>query len=70
MTKAIFVTEITIVDPDTQGNVQVSIYKHPNGGMFGMDSSYLESITEDDESPVIPDPFYDKLCTCTIELSE
>jgi hypothetical protein len=70
MAKAIFVTEITVVDPDTQGNVQVSVYKHPNGGMFGIDSSYLESITEDNESLIIPDPFYDKLCYMYIELSE
>jgi hypothetical protein len=55
MQKAIFVTEITVVDPDTNGNVSISIFKHENGGMFGIDSSFYEQdlCDEDDEdSPV------------------
>jgi hypothetical protein len=56
MNTAKFVEEITVVDPDTKGNVQLSVYKHPNGGIFAIDSSYLETF-EDEIYPVIPDPF-------------
>jgi len=54
-----FVQEIIVKDIDTKGDVQLSVYKHPNGGMFAIDSSYLEQTTDCDEYPVIPDPFSD-----------
>jgi hypothetical protein len=57
MNKAKFVSEITVVDPDTGGDVQIEVYKHENGGMFAIDSSYLEQTVDDDSNPVIPDPF-------------
>jgi hypothetical protein len=57
MNKAKFVVEITVVDPDTKGDVQLSVYKHENGGMFAMDSSFLDQCTDEDSYPIIPDPF-------------
>ena len=57
MKTAEFVKEITVIDPDTKGNVQLSVYKHECGGMFAIDSSFLDQCTDDDELPVIPDPF-------------
>jgi hypothetical protein len=58
MNKAVFVTEISVQDPGHPSlMVNVSIYKHENGGMFGMDSSYLEQNFDDDTDPLIPDPF-------------
>lgn len=57
MTKAKLVKEITVVDPDTKGEVQLTVYKHENGGLFAIDSSYLDQNFDDDKYPVIPDPF-------------
>lgn len=59
MDMAKFVQEVTVKDPDTLGRVDVAIYKHPNGGMFGIDCSFLDQCTDDDEYPVILDPFID-----------
>ena len=59
-TKAYFVKEITVQDPDTGGNVQLEVYKHENGGMFAMDASYLEN-KEDDGNMVMNDPFKGEL---------
>ena len=56
MNTAKFVKEITIVDPDTGNNVEMEIWKHEAGGIFGIDSSFLDQCT-DPEYPVIPDPF-------------
>ena len=57
MTTAKFVTEIQMKDPDTGNNVQLEVYKHENGGMFAIDSSYLEQNFEDGSEPIIVDPF-------------
>ena len=54
MNKAIFVKEITVIDPDTKGNVQIAIYKHEAGGMFGIDASFL---LEFEDKITIPDVF-------------
>lgn len=59
--KAKFVKSIIVDDPDG-GNIEMVIYKHENGGMFGMDSSFLEQVAEEivtDEKDcyIIPDPF-------------
>lgn len=59
MLKAKFMTDVLIKDSETQKEVYVSIYKHPNGGMFGMDSSFLEQKFEDDVCPIIADPYID-----------
>lgn len=59
MDMAKFVQEVTIKDPETLGDVGVAIYKHPNGGMFGIDCSFLDQCTDEDiyHYPVILDPF-------------
>jgi hypothetical protein len=57
MKTAKFITEITIIDPDSGGDVLVSIYKHENDGIFGIDSSYIEQVIEDDDEFKIPDVF-------------
>jgi len=57
MNKAKFVKEITVKDPDTHAPVKVEVYKHENGGMFAVDSSYLEQAFDDNDDPIIPDPF-------------
>jgi hypothetical protein len=56
-----FVKEITVVDPDTKGEVQLAIYKHEGGGMFAIDSSFLDQCATSDDfhEPIIPDPFSD-----------
>jgi hypothetical protein len=57
--RAKFVTEVSVVDPDTGGKVEVSIYKHENGGMFGVDASYVDQVLDenDDMEMCIADPF-------------
>ena len=57
MAKAKFVKEITVVDPDSGGNVEIAIFKHERGGMFGMDSSYVDQVLPDEGDCMIPDPF-------------
>jgi hypothetical protein len=53
-----FVKEITVIDPDTKGEVEITVFKHEQSdGMFAIDSSYLDQCFDDD--PVIPDPFND-----------
>lgn len=56
--KAKFVKEITVIDPDTQGDVELSVFKHENGGMFAIDSSYIEQVLDVDEDTktLINDP--------------
>jgi len=52
--KAKFVKEITVIDPDSNNEVSMSVFKHENGGMFAIDSSYIEQVlcSEDDESSI------------------
>jgi len=60
MNRAKFLQEVTVIDPDSQGEVQVSIFKHENGGIFGIDSSYIEQVLGDGPGePYIPDPLVD-----------
>ena len=55
-----FVSEIIVRDPDTNGRVEMSVFKHnDSGGMFAVDSSYLDQCFDDDTNPVIADPFND-----------
>jgi hypothetical protein len=42
-----FVKEITVIDPDTKGEVHMAVYKHEKGGMFAIDSSFVEQVLED-----------------------
>lgn len=57
MNVAEFVQEVTVNDPDTGNPVIMEVYKHPGGGMFAIDSSFLIENEEDDVYPIIPDPF-------------
>lgn len=62
MQTAKFVKEIEVVDPDTNGVVHLEIYKHDGGGMFAIDSSFIEQEAEDkleDGRTIIVDPFYE-----------
>jgi hypothetical protein len=45
---ATHVTSITVIDPDTQSPVSLSVYKEAAGGMFAIDDSYLE----DEDNPI------------------
>jgi hypothetical protein len=58
-TRAKFVKDITVIDPDTLGEVQIGIYKHENGGMFGIDASYADQVLDegDDTEMCVADPF-------------
>ena len=58
MSKAILITEVTVIDPQSGGCVEVTIFKDPeSGGMFGIDSSFLEQNFEDDEDVCVKNPF-------------
>jgi len=61
MRTAKFVVELTVIDPDTKLPVELEVYKHENGGMFGVDSSFLDQVarTDDWDRPIIPDPLCD-----------
>lgn len=59
MTTAKFVKEIIVTDPDSKGNVSLSVFKHENGGMFALDSSYIEQVLPQEGDCTIPDPFYE-----------
>ena len=51
--KAKFVDAITVIDPDSKGEVIVEIYKDPvSDGMFGVDSSFIEQVDN-----IVPSPF-------------
>lgn len=56
---ATFVEEITVIDPDTKGEVKITVFKHDqSGGMFAVDSSFIESVFEDDDTNImLPDLF-------------
>ena len=51
-----FVTEVTVIDPDTNLPVAMSVYKHENGGMFSVDSSYVEQVLPEEGNAYINDP--------------
>jgi len=57
--RAKYVKDIVIQDPDTGGDVDVTIFKHEGGGLFGIDSSYIDQVAEEDSqgNPMVPDPF-------------
>lgn len=41
--KAKWVQNLEVIDPDTNAPVGISVYKEESGGMFAVDSSYLEN---------------------------
>lgn len=47
--RAIYIEQLTVRDPDTGGNVHLAVYKHENGGMFAIDSSFIEQVPDEDE---------------------
>ena len=51
------VCQVTVIDPDSKGEVQMEVYKHEGGGMFAIDSSYIEQCCDEDSYPVVPDVF-------------
>ena len=55
--KAKFVKEITVIDPDSKSEVSLSVFKHERGGMFALDSSFIEQVAPEDCPALIPDPF-------------
>lgn len=58
MSKAVLISEVTVTDPDTGGEVQVSIFKDKtSGGIFGVDSSFIEQTFEDEEEVIVNSPF-------------
>jgi hypothetical protein len=52
-----YVKEVTVKDPDSKAPVEMTVFKHEGGGMFAIDSSYLDQCFDDDQDPRIPDPF-------------
>ena len=59
MQKAKFVLELTVIDPDTKAPVEIAVYKHENGGMFAVDSSYILQVAEEtlSDNALVPDVF-------------
>jgi hypothetical protein len=59
---------ITVIDPDTKNSVGLSIFKHQNGGMFGIDSSFIADtdIADENDNPIIADPFEPKFSKLTL----
>lgn len=66
-----WVCEVKAIDPDTNNEIDISIYKHDNGGMFGVDSSFIEQVAEESEMDetvcYVGDPFN---YGCKVELFE
>jgi len=56
MSKARFFVEVTVIDPKSNLPVEVSMFKHQNGGIFGIDSSYITSVLCEEGTPSINDP--------------
>jgi len=48
-----FVGEVTVIDPDSKLPVEIAIYKEEAGGMFGVDSSFIQS----EEPNTVPSVF-------------
>ena len=58
MTTAKFVQEITVIDPDTNSPVEMSVFKHnDSGGMFAIDSSFISQCFDEYSDVMLPDPF-------------
>ena len=58
MARARFIEEIVVKDPVTGSLIEMEVYLHENGGMFAIDSSFLDQIApEEVEGTMIMDPF-------------
>lgn len=63
---ATYICEVPVVDPDSKGTVHVSMFKHEqSGGIFGIDSSFLDQCFDDDERVMVADPLNKN---CLVEL--
>jgi hypothetical protein len=49
-----YIQEVVVRDPDSGGDVSMEVHKVEGGGMFAIDSSFLEQVTD-----TIPSPFDD-----------
>lgn len=56
-TAAKFITEISVLDPDSNGMVELAVYKEEHGGMFAIDSSYITQMFDEDEDIIVPSLF-------------
>jgi len=58
MNTANYIKEVSVIDPDSKGEVGMFVFKHnQSGAMFAIDSSYIEQCFDVDIDPAIPDPF-------------
>ena len=55
---ATYIKDIVIQDPDTGGDVEVTLFKHQNGGIFGIDASHIDQVAEEDQfgNPMVLNP--------------
>lgn len=44
-----YVTAIKVIDPDTDEVVEIEIRKMATGGMVGLDGSFLDQMSDDDD---------------------
>ena len=56
MSKAKFFSEVIVTDPQSKLPVEVSMFKHENGGIFGIDSSYITQVLDGETTPSVNDP--------------
>jgi len=56
-----YVSEVFVLDTETNQEILCGVYKHENGGMFAVDASFIEQCTDVDENDeaicYIGDPF-------------
>jgi len=64
-----FFKEIVIQDPNTGADIEVELYVHQNGGIFGVDSSYTDQVSpEADEGYTPPPELVDEYNDGTLEV--
>ena len=50
--KATYISTITVVDPDSKGQVEIEIWKDPeSGALLGLDASFLDMVSAKVASP-------------------
>ena len=59
MSKAVFIKFSEVPDPATNSFVDVAIFKHENGRMFGLDPKFLNEKIKDNGVISVIDPFSD-----------
>lgn len=48
-----YCSDIDVIDPESGFEITLEVYRHPNGGLFAMDASFLDQVAEYH----LPDPF-------------